>query len=92
VTEGYQIGFARCFVHGDMFEFDPETVCTIWVRTKRRGKVVLPEACEPGTEGAWQVLICDPCMVRVNEKRAEMNLPPFLLASEMPKARKGPAW
>jgi hypothetical protein len=85
---GREIGLGSCFVHRRVFEFDPRTVCTIWLApagTDPGGGTGRVQIVEPYTPGARQVPVCDPCMVKVNARREAMSLPPFQLSTEVPQ-------
>ena len=75
--EGRAVLAATCWVHGGPFTCDPATVCTVYIG--RDGHVQ-----PPGTDGARQVEICDPCMEVVNRRRAAAGKAPFRLSREMP--------
>jgi len=81
---GVAIALTPCWVHGGVFEADPDHVCTVYIDSA--GRVVDPEAV-----GARQVAICDPCMKLVNEERAKLDLPAFELAEERARRWGSPA-
>jgi len=76
------IALERCFVHGGLFECDPATVVTLYVKPAEPGDEANLAPAERGEPGARQVSVCDPCMANVNKLRAAMGQPPHETARE----------
>lgn len=81
MSEGTYVGLDTCFIHGGLFEFDPDSVVTVWIdpETGRPPDVDADGgtiAADPlAVERCVQRPICGPCIARVNEGRRAQGLP-----------------
>lgn len=77
------IALAPCYIHGGIFEFNPDTVVTVLIDPLTNSAIdVDPHPDGKGSERAVQCVICDPCMEKVNEKRRERGMPEVELARD----------
>ena len=85
---GYMVGMDKCYVHGGVFMFDPETVVSVRIdpQTGRAPDVGADgEPCEPepgSVERSVRQPICDECMTRINPARRARGNEPVQLARE----------
>lgn len=86
---GHAIGLGPCWAHGGIFEFDPETVATIWLASDRSDET---RTVEPHTPGARQVLICDACVKKANKQRRAAGEKPHETSTEYARRRGDPKW
>jgi hypothetical protein len=90
---GVFVAMDTCYVHKGLFEFDPDTVVTVWVDPETNmpydvredpdtGKAVSVQPPPPPMPpGAVQRFICDPCIRLINARRVK---PPIPLAADQP--------
>lgn len=82
------IALGTCWIHKQVFEFDPDTVITVLIdpQTGRPPDVDAdgnPCRPEPGAvQRSVQQVICDPCMDRVNAGKRAAGYPVFERAED----------
>jgi hypothetical protein len=86
---GVMIGLGPCYLHGGLFEFDPDTVVTVLVdpqtgRPPDVGESGEPCTVDPAAEArAVQRPICDPCVeTKVNPALRDAGRPGWKLARD----------
>ena len=89
MSEGFMIATGRCHLHGDLFEFDPDTVITVWIDPATGRPPDVDEngdKIDPGPDFkdyCVQVAYCDHCIeTKINPEAASRGLPPWPLARD----------
>jgi hypothetical protein len=92
MDEGKLVGMDVCYLHGQMFRFDPHTVVTVLVDPQTGWPPDVDEnnqPCTPDSEAIKRAVkrpVCDACVERVNRTLASHGHPRIELAAD--KARR----
>jgi hypothetical protein len=87
-VSGAEVAMAPCFIHGGVFGFDPEAVCSVLVDPETgRPPDVGPDgqAITPDPEAVQRSVrkpVCDDCMERANRARVAAGQAPVELARD----------